>query len=139
MTAYNGQVIAYDAIGNPLNYRDGMVFAWQNGRELASLQQGDFGVSYTYYALRRRPADEQIDLGERRFCGVEFTSYPLADYIDTTDKNIEFPEEICITYAVYSNACGNTEFIVDGSSQVCQHCGKLLFRTETKKYRLTEN
>ena len=36
MTAYNGQVIAYDAIGNPLNYRDGMVFAWQNGRELAS-------------------------------------------------------------------------------------------------------
>jgi hypothetical protein len=50
LTAYNGQVIAYDAIGNPLNYRDGMVFAWQNGRELASLQQGDFGVSYTYYA-----------------------------------------------------------------------------------------
>lgn len=63
MTAYNGQVIAYDAIGNPLNYRDGMVFAWQNGRELASLQQGDFGVSYTYYAAR--PADEQIDLGEK--------------------------------------------------------------------------
>lgn len=53
---------------------------------------------------------------------MEFTSYPLADYIDTTDKNIEFPEEICITYAVCSNACGNTEFIVDGSSQVCPDC-----------------
>ena len=30
LTSYNGQSITYDAIGNPLQYRDGMTFTWQN-------------------------------------------------------------------------------------------------------------
>ena len=37
LTSYNGQTITYDAIGNPLQYRDGMNFTWQNGRQLASI------------------------------------------------------------------------------------------------------
>ena len=37
LTAYNGQNITYDAIGNPLQYRDGMYFAWINGRQLSSI------------------------------------------------------------------------------------------------------
>ena len=48
LTAYNGQTITYDAIGNPLNYRDGITMTWQNGRELATFKKGTVDVSYTY-------------------------------------------------------------------------------------------
>ena len=51
MTKYNGQTITYDAIGNPLNYRDGITLTWQNGRELASFSNADTSVSYTYDAI----------------------------------------------------------------------------------------
>lgn len=47
MTSYDGQTITYDAIGNPLEYRDGMEFTWQNGRELAALHTPDGDASYT--------------------------------------------------------------------------------------------
>ncbi len=48
LTAYNGETITYDSIGNPLTYRNGMTFSWQNGRRLSSLQQGENVVQYTY-------------------------------------------------------------------------------------------
>ena len=64
--------------------------------------------------------------------------YPREEYLEVPEGSVEFPKEICIAYAVCSNNCGNAEFIVDGLSQVCQYCGRLLFRTEVKKYKLTE-
>jgi hypothetical protein len=39
-----------------------------------------------------------------------------------------------IAYAVCGETCGHREFIVDSQTQVCQYCGKLMFRTEVKKY-----
>ena len=47
LTSYNGQTITYDEIGNPLQYRDGMNFTWQNGRQLASVNDN---TSYQYNA-----------------------------------------------------------------------------------------
>ena len=47
LTAYNGQSITYDAIGNPLSYR-GMSMTWQNGRELAALTKTGVNASYAY-------------------------------------------------------------------------------------------
>ena len=61
-----------------------------------------------------------------------FESYEIDQYQDVND--IAFPEEIPIAYAVCSKSCGNKEFIVDGQSQVCQYCGKLMFRTLVKEY-----
>ncbi len=43
LVSYNGQSIAYDAIGNPINYM-GSTLTWTMGRQLASF--GD--ISYTY-------------------------------------------------------------------------------------------
>ncbi len=37
LTSYNGKEIKYDEIGNPILY-DGNIYKWQNGRELASIQ-----------------------------------------------------------------------------------------------------
>ena len=48
LTSFDGTSITYDPIGNPNNWRDGMAFTWQAGRQLANLQKGSTGVSYTY-------------------------------------------------------------------------------------------
>ena len=48
LTAYNGQAIAYDTIGNPLSYRNGMTFTWQNGRKLATAEANGKTIGYEY-------------------------------------------------------------------------------------------
>lgn len=68
---------------------------------------------------------------------VKFEPYNLEDYPEI--ENVDFPEEIYIAYVVCGNECGNKEFIVDGQTQVCQYCGKLMFRTEVGKYVLEKN
>ena len=39
---------SYDANGNALTYRDGMSMTWKNGRQLATLTNGDTSISYGY-------------------------------------------------------------------------------------------
>jgi len=51
---------------------------------------------------------------------------------------VEFPKEIYVAFAICGKKCGNKEFIIDGQTQVCQYCGKLMFRTEVKRYILDE-
>ncbi len=46
MISYWGEDIAYDELGNPLNWINGETLTWQNGRQLASVD----GVSYGYNA-----------------------------------------------------------------------------------------
>lgn len=48
----------------------------------------------------------------------------------------DFPESLPIAFAVCDPECGRSEFIVEGSTQECQHCGSLMYRTETMEYRL---
>ena len=48
LTAYNGTAISYDAIGNPLTYRDGMSFTWTDGRKLSAITKDADSISYTY-------------------------------------------------------------------------------------------
>ena len=51
LTAFNGETITYDKIGNPLTYRNNLSFTWQNGRQLSSIMQsGNLLASYTYNA-----------------------------------------------------------------------------------------
>lgn len=63
----------------------------------------------------------------------KFEAYPIHEY-PRVDQ-VDFPKTIDIAYAVCSVSCGNKEFIVDGQSQVCQHCGKLMFRTVVQTYK----
>jgi hypothetical protein len=48
----------------------------------------------------------------------------------------EFPQSIWLAFAVCLPECGGREFIVDGGSQECQHCGRLMFRRESKLYEI---
>ena len=52
LTAYDGQTIAYDDIGNPYSYYNGTRwnFSWENGRSLASANNGTTSISYAYDA-----------------------------------------------------------------------------------------
>lgn len=47
---------------------------------------------------------------------------------------VTFPEKIHVAYAVCNSDCGVREFIVDGSTQECQKCGDLMFRTDVAEY-----
>jgi len=47
LTNYDGSPITYDAIGNPLS-DESRTYTWQNGRQLASLNQNGTQVTYTY-------------------------------------------------------------------------------------------
>ena len=49
-----------------------------------------------------------------------------------------FPERLHVAYAVCNAECGTREFIVDGSTQECQHCGSLMFRTKPAEYELMQ-
>ena len=52
LTAFDGQAITYDAIGNPTSYCNGTRWAmtWENGRSLATASDGTNSLSFTYDA-----------------------------------------------------------------------------------------
>ena len=47
LTAYNGEAITYDGIGNPTSYR-GWGMTWQGGRQLTSMQKDGTTLSFAY-------------------------------------------------------------------------------------------
>jgi hypothetical protein len=60
---------------------------------------------------------------------LNLKDYPRVNHVD-------FPETIHVAFAVCTKKCGTREFIVDGSTQRCQQCGELMFRTEVAEYVL---
>ena len=49
LTAYDGETIEYDNVGNPVN--DGTwTYTWEHGRQLASMTDGTTTITYTYNA-----------------------------------------------------------------------------------------
>ena len=48
LTKVNGSNISYDANGNPLSYRDGMSFEWENGRILKEINTSDSSIQMSY-------------------------------------------------------------------------------------------
>jgi hypothetical protein len=64
--------------------------------------------------------------------GVSVDDYPLVN-----NDEVVFPPDICISYAVCRKECGAAQFIVDGSTQICENCGGVMLRTVVKRYRVT--
>jgi hypothetical protein len=59
-----------------------------------------------------------------------------SDYPEVNEEDVVFPSEIPIAYAVCPPDCGAAQFIVDGSSQICEYCGRQRFRTAVRWYVL---
>ena len=60
--------------------------------------------------------------------------FNLVDYPEI--KKVRFPKSMHIAYAVCTKDCGARQFIVDGSTQVCEYCGNQMFRTEVAEFLL---
>ena len=60
LTSYNGTTITYDELGNPLSYRDGISFTWENGRILKTVKTDDNEVNMKYDSngMRIQKADK---------------------------------------------------------------------------------
>ena len=50
LTSFCGEAITYDAIGNPLHYRDGISMTWESGRQLSTLTKSGLSASFAYGA-----------------------------------------------------------------------------------------
>ena len=65
LTAYNGETISYDGIGNPTSYR-GWGMTWQGGRQLASMQKDGTTISFSYNDAGLRTA-KTVNGATRRY------------------------------------------------------------------------
>ena len=61
LTSYNGQSITYDAIGNPIQYRNNITFSWKHGRNLASAATEVYNLTYTYNADGKRAEKQKTN------------------------------------------------------------------------------
>ena len=48
LTSFNGETFTYDAIGNPLTYRDGLSIEWTSGRRLKEITKLGLNISFEY-------------------------------------------------------------------------------------------
>ena len=62
----------------------------------------------------------------------------ISEYPIVKPEDVCFPQTIPVAFAVCTKKCGGRQFIVDGSTQVCEHCGQNMFRTEVAEYKLTK-
>ena len=65
LTAYNGEAITYDGIGNPTSYR-GWGMTWQGGRQLASMQKDGTTLSFSYNDAGLR-TEKMVNGSTRRY------------------------------------------------------------------------
>jgi len=65
LTAYNGQTITYDTIGNPLTYRRGETMTWDAGRTLDKIDFDNYGdllfFDYDTQGMRLRKYGPRVD------------------------------------------------------------------------------
>ncbi|GFP74301.1 DNRLRE domain-containing protein [Clostridium fungisolvens] len=77
LTSYDGKVVTYDVIGNPLSY-NGWSFSWEAGRQLKTINGNGYNISYKYN-------DDGIRT-EKNVNGV-ITKYHLIDNRVTYETN----------------------------------------------------
>lgn len=151
LTAYNGQSISYDAIGNPTNYRDGMTMSWQNGRELASITKPngtDTDIYSFKYNLDGLRTEKNIG-GTKTYyyydsnnnlVGMKKGSDTVLYYYDSDGGLVSMSVEGSgsnpdATYLFAKNQQGDITRIVDENGTVCatysyDAWGKILAETE---------
>ena len=124
LTSYDGQSITYDAIGNPLTYRDGMSMTW-SGRNLTGLTKDGQSISYAYDANGLR-ASKTVDGNTTTY----YTSggVKIGEYRAGTNTDVFYMHDekgtiygICIngtTYLFVYNAQGDVIALYDNAGNV---------------------
>ena len=126
LTGYNGATISYDSIGNPLAYRDGMSFTWQNGRQLASVTKIGTTTSYSYNSSGIRTSKTvgstttNYTLNGSRVVKETTGSNSVLYYYDVYGSPVAFRVKngsANTDYYYYKNVQGDITAIVDSAGQ----------------------
>ncbi len=80
LKSYNGKLITYDAIGNPLTY-DGYTYSWEEGRKLKSITGNGKSLSFKY--------NDQGIRTEKTVDGVTTKYYLSGDKVILEDNGID--------------------------------------------------
>lgn len=123
LTSYNGNTIVYDQIGNPLTYKNGESFTWENGRQLTFITHGDEMNIYNYNADGKRTSKFTY-AGTTSFtyagdilAGQSTDGNVLAWIYDNNGKYIGFTYNGSEYYYIY-NLQGDVEAIADATGTI---------------------
>lgn len=123
LTSYNGSTITYDNSGNPLGYRNGISFTWEQGRQMKSMNKGGILWEYSYDANGYRTKKKQgnstweymLD-GSRVICMKTPTKTVWFDY-DANGQRVAMTVSGTTYYYIY-NAMGDVVGLYDASGNV---------------------
>lgn len=150
MNKFNGYNISYDKNGNPLVYRDGMSFSWENGRNLKTVRmQNDsfINMKYDINGMRTSKSSEDRDIryfydSKSVMTGLSYEGNAVYFYYDTdgTPTAMSFDDTM---YYYIKNLNGDIVKIVnqDGNTVVTytyDALGKITKQTDTTTYGIAK-
>lgn len=150
MNKFNGYNISYDKNGNPLVYRDGMSFSWENGRNLkiVRMQNDSFiNMKYDINGMRTSKSSEDRDIryfydSKSVMTGLSYEGNAVYFYYDTdgTPTAMSFDDTM---YYYIKNLQGDIVKIVnqDGNTVVTytyDALGKITKQTDTTTYGIAK-
>ena len=142
LTEYNGTNITYDESGNPLSYRDGMSFAWENGRNLKTVSTGSNTITMQYDSeglrTQKKYNDERINYyydNNKNLTGMDASGIVLFFHYDS-NGNVIAMSRYGNKYYYVKNLQGDIEKIVDSSGKTVvtytyDVFGKIISQTDT--------
>ena len=154
LTAFNGNPITYDQIGNPLTYHDGTVFTWENGRQLASATRNGTTVEFEYGSDGIRTS-KTVDNYTHRYiledglvraetvsegASLHYWFY----YFDENGRPVGFTDDNYCTYLYLKNLQGDVIGLIDDSGALVAEYtydswGKTVSITGTDSYAASRN
>ena len=149
LTAYNGTNITYDELGNPLSYRDGMSFTWENGRKLKSVNTGNKTVDMQYDSeglrTQKKYDDERINYyydNDKNLTGIDHAGKILFFYYDSKG-NVTAMSCYSTKYYYVKNLQGDIVRLVDKTGKTIvtytyDVLGKVISQTDNSEYNLAD-
>ena len=147
LTSYNGTNITYDEIGNPLSYRDGMTFTWENGRNLKTVSTGSNTITMQYDSeglrTQKKYNNERINYyydNNKNLTGMDCSGVVLFFHYDS-NGNVTAMSHYGSKYYYVKNLQGDIERIVDRSGNTVvtytyDVFGKIISQTDTSDCNL---
>lgn len=124
LTSYNGTNITYDEIGNPLSYRDGMTFTWENGRNLSTVSKGNNTVNMHYDANGLRTKKENNDYATQYYYDINnnliamYMTGNIVHFYYDANGNVTAMKNNDLMYYYVKNLQGDIVKLIDENGNV---------------------
>lgn len=147
LTSYNGTTITYDELGNPLSYRDGISFTWENGRILKTVKTDDNEVNMKYDSngMRIQKTDNNRTVnyhydGKGNLTGLTYGENTIYFYYNSDGEVTSMSFDNSMYYYI-KNLQGDVVKIVSQSGTTVvtytyDSLGKIINMTDTTTYNI---